>query len=139
VSAVRSRREEMAWAAGFFDGEGHTRVNYISNRYGRHFASLLLSVSQANDGPGPPSVLLRFQAAFNEGRINGPYRSGRPNERPMWRWRCSGIKAAEVLGRMWPWLDTVKQDQADRAIAELETWRVARGRRGQVRSEDPED
>lgn len=60
-------REALAWAAGFFDGEGNTS---LSNR-----GQLTLQIGQSGD----TELLDRFRITVGEGVVRGPYvaRGGR--------------------------------------------------------------
>ncbi|HKY52348.1 MAG TPA: hypothetical protein VJP45_13910, partial [Candidatus Limnocylindria bacterium] len=55
-------RHELAWAAGFFDGEGW------ANRSGR---GVQARINQGGDD-GMPAVLLKFQRIVGVGRLKGP-------------------------------------------------------------------
>jgi hypothetical protein len=101
-------RELLAWAAGFFDGEGSTIAK--GTRARPHYHQLLLSVPQS--GSQLPEVLERFQqAALGTGRIDGPNSDG------VWWWRPRGRADAEsTLALMWPYLGVVKREQANAAV-----------------------
>src|SRR3990167_4045118 len=91
---------EVAWAAGFFDGEGCT---YCS-RDGR---ARSLSIAQNEAGP-----LHRFQRAVGAGSVTGPYNAVRQT-RPHLIW--STAKTADirmVLMKLWPYLSQPKRDDA---------------------------
>lgn len=91
---------ELAWAAGFFDGEG-----CVSTDQGKPKLTI-----QQND----PRVLERFKKAVGElGKVYGPYQSRTPLKQ-VWQWRA--CKRAEVeLGvfRLWPFLSPVKRKQVE--------------------------
>ncbi len=118
-------RELLAWAAGFFDGEGSTIAKGTAAR--PHYHQLQLSVPQSG-GPQFPEVLDRFQqAALGTGRRDGPNKDG------VWTWRARGRADAEsTLALMWPYLGVVKREQANTAVekvtAQFESGRVRRGR-----------
>ena len=92
---------ELAWAAGFYDGEGTTVVCGDRIRVG---------ATQATSDGGPPSVLLRFQAAVGIGVVRGPYFPP-GNRRPQWQWYAYGDNAHAAIGRLWPFLTDVKRNQ----------------------------
>jgi len=101
-------RELLAWAAGFFDGEGTTIAR--SDRRRPNYFELEVSVSQS--GPdGVPEVLSKFQRAmFGVG-------TNYPQPGAMVKWDSRGRAIAEMaLALMWPWLGSVKKEQAQRAI-----------------------
>lgn len=109
TESVRPNRNELAWAAGFFDGEGSTFV-CRRNRY------VAVGISQS-DVYGPPAVLVRFQRAVGGiGILNGPIRVKTPagdDAESKWIYNAFGHEMAQaVLVQIWPWLGSVKREQA---------------------------
>jgi hypothetical protein len=101
---------ELAWAAGFVDGEGWMGFSGHSPR---------LSVTQVDR-----RVLDRLQAALlGLGRVAGPYDKAteeRPNIQPQWIYRAQSwheVQAAIAL--MWKYLSPVKRAQARRTLLAL--------------------
>lgn len=95
-------REELAWAAGFFDGEG-TASYERSGQYGQ----LRLQVGQKDRRP-----LDRFCAAVGVGRI---YTS---NKRDIFRWHTNrSADAIAAIGFLWTWLDQPKREQVRSAMS----------------------
>ena len=89
---------ELAWAAGFFDGEGTTSYFRSKNWYGPR-----MSITQKGRIP-----LDRFLAAVGVGKIyiirkrNGQY-----------SWNCQTKEGVHnVLNKLWPYLCEVKKKQA---------------------------
>lgn len=103
-------RSELAWAAGFFDGEGSTIARSFKTRPG--YRQLAISLPQSGDTTSPPKVLLRFQRAMGGmGTISGPNSDG------IYAWRVLGREQVHVtLQLLWPFLSDVKREQAARAI-----------------------
>jgi hypothetical protein len=101
--------ELLAWAAGFFDGEGSTIARSYSRRPG--YRQLEVGVPQSGHA-GVPEVLTKFRLAMlSVGHIR-PQRSD-----GMWKWSVEGRLVSElVLALMWPWLGTVKRAQASDAL-----------------------
>ncbi|MGH2490676.1 MAG: hypothetical protein ACRDF9_04135 [Candidatus Limnocylindria bacterium] len=99
-------RHELAWAAGFFDGEGWAAKQKPRGVQAR--------INQA-DPNGVPSALLRFQAALNGlGRIGGP--TCEPERKEMYRWIVSSRGDVELLLELLrPWLGPIKLLQLARA------------------------
>ena len=95
-------REALAWAAGFFDGEGST---YVCGG-----ESMALTIQQVIREP-----LERFRVAigYEEAPIYGPYmykdnRSGR------YEVRVTGVtRVNAALDLLWPWLGAAKREQAE--------------------------
>src|SRR5437867_13383764 len=97
-------RFELAWAAGFFDGEGW--ANAVAQE-GRKTKQPQARINQA-DPNGVPEVLLRFQRAVGGlGRIGGPYvMEGRDD---LYWWQISSRADVELLHHLLlPWLGQVK-------------------------------
>lgn len=109
-------REALAWAAGFFDGEGHTRLASAPARKGP--AVLTMVISQA----GSSELLERFRRAVGVGRVLGPYdyRHRRPTQKPFYSFAVSNFAESQhCICVLWPWLGTVKRAQA---LAALRQW-----------------
>ena len=105
-------RFELAWAAGFFDGEGW--ANAITES-GRRTAQPYAQINQA-DSNGVPEVLLRFQRAVGGlGRISGPQvTEGRED---LFRWVVSSRGDVELVHHLLlPWLGQVKLNEFASAI-----------------------
>ena len=102
-------QEPLAWAAGFFDGEGTTFARTDSDRPG--YRQLDVSVPQCGHDR-VPEVLLKYQRSMRGvGRIYGP------NRTDVYVWRAGGRLGAETaLGLMWPHLGEVKRRQAIEAL-----------------------
>lgn len=97
-------REELAWSAGFYDGEGCTS---------RSKNSCTISIKQ-ND----PEVLLRFQRAMlGVGMVKGPY-EGQGNSKRYWLFTAGGSNAQAIIAMLWGFLGTVKREQALRRLRE---------------------
>ena len=92
---------ELAWAAGFFDGEGS--VSKIRR-------GVIASVSQADVRP-----LQRLLDAVGEGRLHGPYVG--EDRTTMYVYRANGQAALRVLARLWPYLCEPKREQAMAVLA----------------------
>lgn len=107
-------RNELAWAAGFFDGEGWANA---VGQAGRRTRQPHARVNQA-DAHGVPAALLRFQAALGGlGRIGGPRREeGRID---LYRWEVSsGKDVARLQALLATWLGHVKLGQLAHALAQ---------------------
>ena len=105
-------RCELAWAAGFFDGEGWAAAVGQASRRTRQPQA---RVNQA-DADGVPAALVRFQAAIGDlGRTGGPRREeGRID---LYRWEVSSRKDVACLHDLLaPWLGQVKLAQLSRAL-----------------------
>lgn len=105
-------REELAWAAGFFDGEGTTYSN-------PKIRSIAVQVPNAD-----LELLKRFQSAVGGlGTIGGPYSpSSAKNvltKKDMYKWwACNFEHAQAVIAMLWPFLGSYKRAQAKTELAE---------------------
>jgi hypothetical protein len=99
-------RHELAWAAGFFDGEGWAAKNKTRG--------VQAQINQA-DEKGVPEALTRFQAALGGlGRIGGPTRA--PKRKDIYRWVVSSrVDVQLLLELLTPWLGPIKLLQLCRA------------------------
>ena len=109
---MRINREELAWAAGFYDGEG---TCYARSTRRRPQVQLLLSLSQVN-----VERLVRFRDALGgKGRIYGPIKLKRPSP-PQWQpvhhWYVSSFEDVQAsVALLWTWLSRESQ-QVSRAF-----------------------
>lgn len=96
-------REELAWAAGFFDGEGHAGLS----RRDEVRVYPQVSVTQIHR-----DTLERFQRAVGgRGKIYGPYftKSGVHGQ---YTWKVRRFEDVQfVMCALWPWLHRVKREQ----------------------------
>jgi hypothetical protein len=106
VSAI-----ELAWAAGFFDGEGN--ANYCVRRYrDGHGVSRSLTVQISQVGR---ASLDRFAGAVGVGHVTGPYR--KRGGRPAHKYAAHGRDAAaRILELLSPYLGDAKRGQLAEAI-----------------------
>ena len=100
----QSSRLEVAWAAGFFDGEGSTSCHARGA-----YRSLQMSVSQVERSP-----LERFrQALGRRGTISQPRRT---KCQPISQWRAYSAEANAAIELLYPYLCLPKQEQAISAL-----------------------
>lgn len=107
-------REELAWAAGFYDGEGSTTMQNANAKRPRDYLTPSLSISQH----GSPECLLRLQAALHGlGTIHGPYTYPERYTGERWTWSARRHEdALAALACLWPWLSSPKREQAARVF-----------------------
>lgn len=97
---------DLAWAAGFFDGEGY--IGLFHPRDKRHWW-LRITVTNSD-----PRALAKFQAMFGVGTIRcDPRQSPRHLDRYMWS--ATSKNAGHVLALIRPYL-VIKREQADVAM-----------------------
>lgn len=103
---------ELAWSAGFIDGEGHFRCqrNGRADRQSQQWA-MHLAVGQVD-----PAPLYRLQSLFG-GYVYGP--TANRSHKPNYTWRLNGYERVQAcVAAIWPYL-SVKQPQAATALREF--------------------
>jgi hypothetical protein len=130
-------REELAWAGGFFSGEGCSRVNTTRTTKKfvrpRDYHRTQLSLVQTTDDGEIPEALQRFwDAILGLGNITGPYKKRHQNGRDYYTWSATKfVEVQAIIAMLWPWLSTIKQKQAARSLrTALASASVAPYRRG---------
>lgn len=104
---------EIAWAAGFFEGEGNVYVPPANQGRG-----LRLTVAQSSDD-GPPATLLRFRAVVGVGSIT-PLGPSHLSVKQRWAWRVQRRSEAEnVLRLLAPYLTTPPVFNREYAVGEM--------------------
>jgi len=103
-------REQIAWAAGFYEGEGSVTISNSSDGCQR----LCLQIWQSS-----PECLVRFREVFGIGNLGGPYRNNsgwvKHNAplKPKYCWHISGHQPVQaIIAMMWPWLSEVRRSRA---------------------------
>lgn len=92
-------REEIAWAAGFFDGEGC----FTSGSAGKYPVT---RITQAD-----AHVLERFRAAVGVGRVIGPFAPS-SGIKPIYHYVANGAEKTQAIGAMlWVFLSPIKRNQ----------------------------
>jgi hypothetical protein len=97
---------ELAWAAGFIDGEGCVTIGKgYARRKNVYRPRLILSVSQSY-----PEPLERLARIAGHGNINGPYhyKSNPLGKKPIYRWVLQSWRVEEFMEELRPWLCSEK-------------------------------
>jgi hypothetical protein len=96
--------EELIWAAGLFEGEGHVRVG--SERSRGHIAALSMT---------DEDVIRRFQNAVGFGRVRGPIVRG--GHKPVFIWTACNFQDVQALMCFfWRWLGQRRREQFKAAV-----------------------
>lgn len=95
---------ELAWAAGFFDGEGSSVLSHRKTGW----KTLMMSIGQVHREP-----LDRFdRATDNIGSVVGPYKQRKEGHQPYYQWVVTGLEPCQtVMTMLWPWLCSIKREQ----------------------------
>ena len=105
---VRSRDpEDIAWAAGLFEGEG---CFLSSTRKGRYrYASACLNMTDED-------IIERFYRVVGVGTVIGPFQRG--TNKPKWEWKAQRHQDVEEVALLFePWLGPRRLVQAASALA----------------------
>lgn len=103
-------REELAWAAGFFDGEGSFNVHSTHPSTGRKYARA--SINQVH-----PEVLERFKnAVLDIGNVTGPHAKGNKRQ-PIYTYAIQSFEGVQaVYALLYPFLSSVKREQGRKIL-----------------------
>ncbi len=103
---------ELAWAAGFFDGEGNATGPGPRESRGNR-AVLGVSLTQIDD-----EVLHRFRAAVGGlGHVRGPKGPYGEGRKPVYTWRTHRFEHAQaIIAMLWPFLSSIKRKQCAGAL-----------------------
>jgi hypothetical protein len=96
-----TREEEIAWAAGIFEGEGC--VTEVEGRF-------TLKVNNTDEW-----VILRFAEIVRLGSTYGPYRNSEKDghrRKPFWVWTAAAENAMDVMQMLAPWLSERRLERA---------------------------
>lgn len=95
---------DLAWAAGFFDGEG-----YIGVRRNCGYEYVSLQITQKD-----PRPLKRWTRIFG-GSVNGPYR----RVYPLYAVSYGDVDSRRIIELLFPFLSEPKTEQAHRVLEEV--------------------
>lgn len=104
-----AKQLELAWAAGFFDGEGCTHLSKYE-RYGKPHCYVTMTVVQVER-----QNLERWQRAVGAGTIGGKRRH-KLSTKPFYSLTVSSSRVPRVLELMWPYLGEAKKHQAEECL-----------------------
>lgn len=116
-TARNATREEMAWLAGIFEGEGSI---ILENRSGpREYATPRLQVNMVDR-----DVIEHLQAIAG-GRVNRQ-KAQTPDRQDQWRWTLQGfLPVSYVLDRIWPWLHSRRRTRCEEVMAKCKAVRAS--------------
>lgn len=108
----RSRTTELAWVAGFFDGEGYIGANGVPGR-----RTIEISIAQASAGD-LPMTLSRVALVLGVGSLRGPRILPSPwSKLPQYVWCANAFEDVQfATALLWRWLGPVKRAQAREAL-----------------------
>ena len=108
--------EEIAWAAGLFEGEGC--ISHMRRGAGEDLQIALVMTDE--------DVVRQFHEIVDRGKVYGPYHPPSHGDRrkQFWRWAALGDAAHDVLDLLGPWLMSRRALQAQEHGVVLERFGV---------------
>ena len=108
-------RENLAWMAGLFEGEGYVqgRPRSYKRADGRTFTTVgfRLAISMTDE-----DVIRRFHQLAGVGTCNGPRLSPSMKNQPLWDYRAHGADAYALTVAMWPSLGMRRKSQLQTSV-----------------------
>ena len=107
--------QQIAWACGLFEGEGCISVTRQPNpkHPERLYWMRYVGVSSTER-----ETLERFQDAVGMGKVNGPYKNGKRNEKPIYHWKAQGYgEMKRLIAMFYPYLSKTRRAAADVLLA----------------------
>lgn len=98
---------ELAWIAGFFDGEGYVGVE-------KNQTTLAIQIAQVRREP-----LDRILRIVNLGRVQGPYNRTNPKWKPIYVFNIRGSDSYKFMALIFPYLSLPKQEQYANALEKI--------------------
>jgi len=113
---VDLNREDVAWAAGFFDGEGNVT---FSNTDKSRTPRVYLQIAQVRIEP-----LLKFRSIFPLTEVLGPYsKTGKTNNQPYYKYAVHTFENVQFISAtMWEFLTEPKKEDIIRTISSYTEW-----------------
>lgn len=122
LDITKLNKQNLAWAAGFFDGEGNARPTprKITSEYQTPKTLVQATTSQVELEP-----IQKFIDAVQVGKLYGPYDRKGINQRPIYRYCANSYESVQQLAcLLWPWLCTPKKVQfRETLLAHAQTYR----------------
>jgi len=101
-----TRETDLAWLAGFIDGDGCFRLHHLRpNGPGRGCLSPRLAFSQKDR-----QVLDRVVEIVGRGKVHGPYHRAKGSH---YQLIISGVATIELAKELYPYLQELKKAQVD--------------------------
>ncbi len=116
--------EQIAYIAGFFDGEGHIGLNANGT-----WPALRIGANQVVKAP-----LALIHARYGGYLVHRDRVKYNPNAQPIWEWSIRAQRAQAVLRELIPYL-IVKRERAEHALAYAENLSAGTGGRSLTETE----
>jgi hypothetical protein len=103
---MKINREDLAWAAGLFEGEGC--ISFAKGR-SRKIAAMLNMTDR--------DVVEHFQSVVGCGEIYA-YKPQQEGWKPQWRWHVGSFERVQALiAMLWPWLKSRRRSKIRSVLA----------------------
>lgn len=105
-------RENLAWAAGLFEGEGTISTRRIGKR--EHDRAIVASLRMTDE-----DVVKRFHSIVKVGNVNGPSIPKNPKWKPLWTWQTGSFEGSQAIAALlWAWLCTRRRATVKKILTE---------------------
>lgn len=112
---IEINREELAWAGGFFSGEGTSGTRKVNTKW----RAIVTSIHQCHR----PNLERFSKAIGNLGFIQGPEKAPSrtvAGRKPIYKWYSGNFEHCQaVIAMLWPWLSQEKRDQATNSLSAM--------------------
>lgn len=100
-------REDLAWAAGLFEGEGS--ITFYSTKNSRRRITVVLTSTDED-------VIRKFHGIVGLGRVYGPRL--KEGYKPAWTWTTTTFEEAQAaISLLWIWLQSRRRETAKIALS----------------------
>lgn len=114
-------REDLAWAAGLFEGEGY--ITYGQQHSDSVRLRLGLNITDED-------VIRQFHKIVGVGTLSGPHVRPGSHHKPIWTWYASSFEAAQALiAAFYPWLHSRRRAKALETLKAVADSRASRSYR----------
>lgn len=116
-STPKVNREMLAWAAGFFDGDGCVCKTYDQRGKLGPYKAVQVNIGQVDD----KAILEKFnKVTLGIGKVYGPYPIGKKRERRNYQYEANSFEKVQAIAAMlWPWLSSVKRTKFVKILKEM--------------------
>lgn len=107
-----SSREELAWAGGFYSGEGCTQVAF-SRKGTKDYVVVRVTTNNTHY----PNLVKLQKAVGGLGKISGPIKKQKWHYKPCWNYMAQSFEEAQaIIAYLWEFLSDEKKQQAEDAL-----------------------
>lgn len=119
-----ANREDLAWAAGLFEGEG-TFSTRSGRNGGKRDRGLTAKIKMADE-----DVVRKFYSIVTVGNLTGPYPSDGIGTKSLWVWQTGSFEGVQaVIAMLWPWLHSRRKARAKELLIRYYSVEGIRGRK----------